>query len=697
MKISQIILKDFRVYQGINKISFEHTSENNINIITGKNGYGKTTFLTSLIWAFYGRLMGQVEDKYRLDIKAMGGYESFLESLVNRNTLSDFNNNKIKNGLCSVEITLTDIMLPSIPCNNVTIKRSYDFKNKSESLSILIDGQENELTKDVGYEVFINDFILPREIAKFFFFDAEKIVALAEAKSKEELRNLSRAYSEVLGIKKYEDLKKNLEALLAKLKRNGVSEFNKAKLQELEKKKVELLKLIENNERKCADIDRELAFKRKLNDELQEKLIREGNVITLDELNTFKEEKGKLQKQSSSIKQELNKLMDFAPFIIAGKKLVALREQLLAEKEQVDYVVAKSVIKNEIEIFSRNVLKQIEKKKLFENDRIALEGILQDTLKETYSKTTTNKQTPILLGFDNEQYLNFEAVYSNIQTSYITSLNNLVQEEKSNRVLLSTITRKIKQAEARDDNTVVKKYTAEKEIIASTIEKLLKDKEEEFQNLGALKMQLKNNQKENTEYLKNYTLQAVDKKKYKVTTELLEKINDLIGKIKVEKKYALQKSLYLGLMKLMHKDKFIKNVNIVIDYDIMDIQLVDESNRIIPKDSLSKGEQQLYATALLKALVEESGIEFPVFIDSPLQKFDKQHSENIITDFYPTISNQVVLLPLLEKELTKHEFKLLEPNLNKTFLIDNKENNSLIRECDLKIVFKKAKEHVYTN
>ena len=80
---------------------------------------------------------------------------------------------------------------------------------------------ENELTKEVGFEVFINDFILPREIAKFFFFDAEKIVSLAEAKSKSELKNLSKAYSEVLGIKKYEDLKKNLETLLTKLRRNG--------------------------------------------------------------------------------------------------------------------------------------------------------------------------------------------------------------------------------------------------------------------------------------------------------------------------------------------------------------------------------------------------------------------------------------------------------------------------------------------
>ena len=39
-----------------------------------------------------------------------------------------------------------------------------------EELNIKIDGIENELTKEVGFEVFINDFILPREIAKFFFF-----------------------------------------------------------------------------------------------------------------------------------------------------------------------------------------------------------------------------------------------------------------------------------------------------------------------------------------------------------------------------------------------------------------------------------------------------------------------------------------------------------------------------------------------
>ena len=120
----------------------------------------------------------------------------------------------------------------------------------------------------------------------------------------------------------------------------------------------------------------------------------------------------------------------------------------------------------------------------------------------------------------------------------------------------------------------------------------------------------------------------------------------------------------------MHKSNFITNVEVIIEGDLIDIELFDNQNQIINKDSLSKGEQQLYATALLKALINESNIQFPVFIDSPLQKFDKLHAENIIKDFYPAISGQVVLFPLLEKELNANEYNMLLPKVGKAYLIN---------------------------
>ena len=107
----------------------------------------------------------------------------------------------------------------------------------------------------------------------------------------------------------------------------------------------------------------------------------------------------------------------------------------------------------------------------------------------------------------------------------------------------------------------------------------------------------------------------------------------------------------------------------------------------------------MYATALLKALVDESSIKFPVFIDSPLQKFDKFHSKNIIEEFYPDISEQVVLFPLLEKELSEKEFELLKPNINKVYLIENHLNRSTFKKLkvDQLFIYLQNEEHVYAN
>lgn len=122
------------------------------------------------------------------------------------------------------------------------------------------------------------------------------------------------------------------------------------------------------------------------------------------------------------------------------------------------------------------------------------------------------------------------------------------------------------------------------------------------------------------------------------------------------------------------------DVKIEILDDLIEINLFDARNALIKKETLSKGEQQLYATALLKALVDESEIEFPVFIDSPLQKFDKDHSRNIICEFYPNISKQVTIFPLIKKELTKEEFDLLESKVNSCFIIKNIEQDKSVFE-----------------
>lgn len=699
MKINKIIFQNFRIYKGSNEIIFSPSTTKNISIIGGKNGFGKTTFLTSLIWVFYGRMMSEVEDKYRKDIKNAGGYEKFLKTLLNRDVKSDFESNIKNSPIVSVEIELKDLLIPSIPCKSVVLKRSYDLKTETEELKIFIDGLENELTKEVGYEVFISDFILPREIAKFFFFDAEKIVSLAEAKSKSELKNLSKAYSEVLGIKKYEDLKKNLELLLSKLKRNGASKLEQSKLDELIEKENELLGLIEINETKRTNIDKEIINYKINSDDLQEKLIREGNGITLEELQKMKSERDTLKEESIEIKGKLKKLMDIAPIVIAGNKLLELNNQLIYERTVNTKTIDKAILNEHLSYFSNEVLKKIEKLQLDLGIKLKIEEVLKNTISEKQVFNIKSKDEKILLDYDDEQFRNFEAVYNNIKGTFSSQFSSVVQEEKNNRILLSRALQKIKQAEARKDNHIAQKLREEKNAIENKISNLTNDKDKLIEELGTLKTNLASQSKVLSEYVKNFNLVQTDLKKYDVTEKLLSKINTIIYKIKDDKKYSLQKSIMLGLKKIMHKEDFIYNVRVNVIDDVMDIDLLDKNDAVIDKDSLSKGEQQLYATALLKALVDESGFKFPVFIDSPLQKFDKHHSKNIIQEFYPTISEQVVLFPLLEKELSELEYEYLKPSVNKVFVIENNKEGSTFKPLAIDQLFKHLKQEkdVYTN
>ena len=179
----------------------------------------------------------------------------------------------------------------------------------------------------------------------------------------------------------------------------------------------------------------------------------------------------------------------------------------------------------------------------------------------------------------------------------------------------------------------------------------------------------------------------IDNRKLELSEKVLKRLETITDRIKIEKKYSLEKSILIGLNSLMHKSDFIEKVDIEIHQDYLEIHLINRNGQLIDKESMSKGEQQLYATSILKSLVEESGISFPIFVDSPLQKFDKEHSKNIIQKFYPKISKQVVLFPLVEKELTLDEFKLMEKNISSLHKIINENGNSNINKIVTKEEF----------
>jgi len=711
MLIDKITLKDFRIYRGINQLSFHHHSEKNVTVISGNNGFGKTTFLTSLVWCLYGKLMVDVDDRFKREIYESGGYKRFCQKTINRaswlNPEKKFLKEKLQHARgrdldliqkeidslnsFSVSIVLSDLFIPSVPCNKVEIIRSFNVDRDEEQLDILIDGRANELTKEVGPEIFVHDFIMPKEIAKFFFFDAEKIVSLAEIKSVDEKRDLSRAYTEVLGIKKYEDLKHNLENIRMRLRSSQASGADRTQLEKLNREICDNEKLQVHYKDTLEIKYEELARKREEAGRLQEKLIREGSTISSEEFNDLKLLKASTAEEFKKANLKFKDFVELAPFAIASKKLSQINQHLFDEEENQTANHSSEYLKRKISSFK----KELD----LNNDELKLSEEAKNKLVELLSKeliVSSNKSFKPLMDFSQEQINKFRALYGNITNSYSERFKALVQEVRVKQSALAIIVNKLSNAETKESDLVIKEIRSVKSKLEAEIETVEDEIIELKVKIETRRNEYKNLQKRQSELSKKVEVAITDQKKDEVSDRLIKELNVFLKRLKEKKKESLEQKILVALKGLMHKKHFIDRVEVVLEEDMLDIEFYDAKGNVINKDGLSKGEQQLYATALLKALVEESNIKFPIFIDSPLQKFDQQHADNIIKDFYPSISEQVILLPLLEKELTQQEYNKLLPKVSKAFLIKNiDKDQSIFKECKTNELFTTMNQEVY--
>ncbi len=686
MLIKEIEIDNFRIYKGVNIINILPQSSKNIIIISGKNGYGKTTFLMSLVWCLFGRQMQDVDEFYYKEISDQGGYSKYIGSSLNRLVKAE-NETRF-----SVSITIVDVDIPELPCKEIKIKRSYDIiSTTTEEVEILIDGYTNELTTELGPEAFIRDFILPKEIAKFFLFDAEKIVSLAEITSTDERKKLSQAYSEVLGIKKHEDLRINLEDYLNKLKRESASEREKKQLNSIEAE-------IKNHNLSLENIDIE---KKNLKEsktqkifesrQIEDLLIKEGDTISLAELNELRDSEATLTSKLNDIQNELRDSYEMIPFGILGENLTELLEQL-------DYELKynkEKFQKSRIEEIKKKIISELEKvidvypKEIDKKIHHLYVDIFETLIDKYFFKDTLElpEDFQVFHNFSEPETTELITLINNLKSSFREKFVRISGDYNQYRNELNAIKRKIRDAEAHqelDYITELRKNKNELDIavirIDEKIEELIKEK-------GQIELLIVQAERKRTELNKKITISKANKAKEELTKRLIKEQIAFIESFKKAKKESLEKRILSGLQTLMHMD-IIKRVEVTIVSDTIDINLFNKRNELIKKESLSKGQQQIYASALLKGLVEESSFDFPVFIDSPMQKFDETHAENIIKYFYPNVSEQVVIFPLINKEINKKEFETLEKNISKTFLINNVHNDkSEFREVEPKELF----------
>lgn len=698
MIIKSITLNNYRLYEGDNTIVFNNKEDKNICLISGENGFGKTTFLHSLIWCLYGRLITEVEAEVRKDI-ANNGYNAFLKGNLNNNARARFEamgdndkeqirrrgytpeNEHLKSMTTYfVAIDFADVVIPSLPCTSLKVIRSYDMVTEKESVDILIDGVKNELTAEIGSEVFINDFILNKDIARFFFFDSEQIVALAETNTSAERKRLCSAYNEVLGVRKYEELKRNLENVRLRFRKKSSDVESRERLIALLDKQNKLGKEIEEVKQRTSDCEKDLSSLRAEDDSIQLQLMREGNNTTTLEIQRVESVIASAKQKDEEYKKKLKTFIDFAPFAISGKLFQETRDQLEHDfklNEDKNLQLSKNLVVSDI---TSDLLLMLSKVAIPQETSFALQQEIQSIL-DKYKGDVSEEQT--LLPLQEHDYEEFMAVYNNVTTTYKAEFEHLADDYRKNKQILERNSRRLSNINSKESDELIKNIRSKK----NDIEHLISEKDKEIrlthETLGTLTQELATVSKQVSELSKKVSLDDSDAKKDKVAEQLISELSTFLVSLKQEKKFSLERRIKGVLNNLMHKEDFIGRVEVIINGEDMDIELYTVDDKLINKDSLSKGEQQLYATSILKALVDESGIQFPVFIDSPLQKFDKSHATKIITEFYPQISKQVVLFPLLYKELTADEYEVMKPLVNATYLIKNDTTHSYFEKVKI--------------
>lgn len=699
MIIKEIEFNNFRIYKGKNRICLTPEDGKNIIVVSGNNGFGKTTFLMALVWCLYGKQMEKVDELYKREIGEKGGYSRYIGNSLNYQAEKDGETR------FSVSITFSDVVIPDTACTEITITRSYDnATGVDEELDIFIDGRSNDLfvgskeEKLKEEEIFIRDYILPIEIAKFFFFDAEKIVSFAQINTPEQRHELSRAYSQVLGIQKYDDLKNELERIQDDYRKDSAKPEDRVAFNGL-------LSSIKNDEDEIKDIeetitknDEDIMIARHDSNELQEKLVREGDLMSLEKLNGLRENAEGLRASLQSYEAQLKDLYNFIPFALAGNLVSEVNHQLDEETAYKKNKLQQAGVKDQTE----NILNDLEQAKQSFGQHIDIrirdfyEGQIRSLIKKYfYHDVDVNRfeHFSLLHDFSEMEINSFKDLVFKIKNSksLFDKLNNEYSKAKAE---LFSIEKKIREAEKHAENDYVQELRRKKERIDDHIMRLMQDNADKLSRKRRLVDQIAANRKQKDSLSKKIEVANKNKKVDTVAGKLIYKIQKFLISFKEQKKKALEQKLMEKLRLYLHKNNLVKNVIVDItgNGDDVDINLYDFDNRKIDKGNLSMGERQMFASALLGALVEETEIEFPVFIDSPMQKFDASHTRNVLTKFYPKVSKQVVLFPLLMKEMTESEYKMISPLVGKAYLIENSENGSSFTEVKAETLFDKYKE-----
>ena len=214
MWISRITLRNFKSYQN-QVFEFPQPADGkNLVLIGGLNGYGKTTLLEAVYVGLYGEEAVNHKALDRAGLKAKG-YGHFLETAFYKHAL--------RNGEERMEVVI-EIMRPSKGCLRITRKWFFTNQGRYDNQRLVIEsqGQRSSVWRalpDSELPDLLASYAVPPWLAPFFFFDGEKIAALADEDRTGWVRS---GLENLMGVVLIKELRERLSTYsTAKLKQSG--------------------------------------------------------------------------------------------------------------------------------------------------------------------------------------------------------------------------------------------------------------------------------------------------------------------------------------------------------------------------------------------------------------------------------------------------------------------------------------------
>lgn len=322
MKLSNVKISNFRQYYKTLDIDLTTNDDKNIVIIGGRNGYGKTNFLISIVWCLYGRQIEKVDNNFKQEIKKEKNYDSFMLQSLN------WTAKKENTDTFSVSLLVSDIEIPELEKLNsnsgsVVITRTFNVSTMFEQLSISDPISKMEIFDDNDDKInFINDYIIPIDAAKFVFFDAEKISEIANLSIKEEGSFINDALGKILGLDTYDTLIEDIDLYINNLKKEGAPKNLQEQIVDKEKaielSDIDIEKLEEENAEKLKEIDDLKKTIRQYNNLINQHS-KQGN-STFDR-ESVSSEIEKLKNKELELSERFNELSEIIPLAILTGKL----------------------------------------------------------------------------------------------------------------------------------------------------------------------------------------------------------------------------------------------------------------------------------------------------------------------------------------------------------------------------------------